>query len=59
MDALQARLACLRLAADKTSNPDETLAAAKKWSEFVIGDPFKSSKSAGTKGADDHLADRK
>lgn len=57
MDPLEARLKCLELAVTSTDEPTTAtaiLATAKTFSEFVIGDPVKSSASFGkAKGADD------
>lgn len=54
MDPASARLECLKLACDTHhAQAEKILGAAKEWSQFVIGETPKESKSAYGKGADD------
>ena len=61
MDAVTARLECLRIAAGSpcgaAMNSEAVLDAAKKWADFVVGPaPKESVRSGLPAGADDHLA---
>lgn len=54
MDTIEARFACLKLAAESSKvGNDKILETAKDWAEFVIGPKVPSSASFGKKGADD------
>lgn len=58
MDAMSARFACLKVAAemqaDRVGNADKIVEAAKKMAEFVVGPPVKeSARSGAAKGADE------
>lgn len=54
MDTIEARFACLKLAAESSKvGSDKILETAKDWAEFVIGPKVPSSASFGKKGADD------
>lgn len=57
MDQMEARLECLKLALiGQTSivqDPKPIVESAKAYSDYVIGDPVKSSASFGQKGKDE------